>query len=129
MTIHTARPRRDGKKGEDVENCAKAVAAIAGVPAQINIASPQAGADGKLVADSITSWNVAVMFRRAMKRAAERHASKAKGIKAEVPVVWAALEIARTEWYREGRVPLHTLRADIDYAHFGSPHHLRCNWR
>lgn len=91
-TIHTARPGIViGKKGEDVEKLRKVVADIAGVPAQINIAEVRKPElDAKLVADSISSQlERRVMFRRA--------------------------EIARTEWYREGRVPLHTLRADIDY--------------
>ena len=96
VTIHTARPGVIiGKKGEDVEKLRKAVATIAGVPAQINISEiRKPELDAKLVADSISSQlERRVMFRRAMKRA-----------------------VARDEWYREGRVPLHTLRADIDYS-------------
>ena len=73
--------------------------------------------DAKLVADSITSQlERRVMFRRAMKRAVQNAMRLgAKGIKVEVSGRLGGAEIARTEWYREGRVPLHTLRADIDY--------------
>ncbi|MBW9849327.1 30S ribosomal protein S3, partial [Escherichia coli] len=90
----------------------------AGVPAQNNIAEvrkPERGA--KLVADSIISQlERRVMFRRAMKRAVQNAMRLgAKGIKVEVSGRRGGAEIARTEWYREGRVPLHTLRADIDY--------------
>ena len=100
VTIHTARPGIViGKKGEDVEKLRKVVADIAGVPAQINIAEVRR-----------------VMFRRAMKRAVQNAMRLgAKGIKVEVSGRLGGAEIARTEWYREGRVPLHTLRADIDY--------------
>lgn len=119
MTIHTARPGIViGKKGEDVEKLRKVVADIAGVPAQINIAEVRKPElDAKLVADSITSQlERRVMFRRAMKRAVQNAMRLgAKGIKVEVSGRLGGAEIARTEWYREGRVPLHTLRADIDY--------------
>lgn len=107
-----------GKKGEDVEKLRKVVADIAGVPAQINIAEVRKPElDAKLVADSITSQlERRVMFRRAMKRAVQNAMRLgAKGIKVEVSGRLGGAEIARTEWYREGRVPLHTLRADIDY--------------
>lgn len=119
VTIHTARPGIViGKKGEDVEKLRHAVAAIAGVPAQINIAEvKKPELDAKLVADSIASQlERRVMFRRAMKRAVQNAMrSGAKGIKVEVSGRLGGAEIARSEWYREGRVPLHTLRADIDY--------------
>ena len=114
VTIHTARPGIViGKKGEDVEKLRNAVSQIAGVPAQINIAE----LDAKLVADSIASQlERRVMFRRAMKRAVQSAMRLgAKGIKVEVSGRLGGAEIARSEWYREGRVPLHTLRADIDY--------------
>lgn len=107
-----------GKKGEDVEKLRNAVAAIAGVPAQINIAEvKKPELDAKLVADSIASQlERRVMFRRAMKRAVQNAMRLgAKGIKVEVSGRLGGAEIARSEWYREGRVPLHTLRADIDY--------------
>ncbi|KAA1447001.1 30S ribosomal protein S3, partial [Escherichia coli] len=91
---------------------------IAGVPAQINISEVRKPElDAKLVADSITSQlERRIMFRRAMKRAVQNAMRQgAKGIKVEVSGRLGGAEIARPEWYREGRVPLHTLRADIDY--------------
>ena len=119
IIIYTAKPGIViGKKGEDVEKLRKVVADIAGVPAQINIAEVRKPElDAKLVADSITSQlERRVMFRRAMKRAVQNAMRLgAKGIKVEVSGRLGGAEIARTEWYREGRVPLHTLRADIDY--------------
>ena len=119
VTIHTARPGIViGKKGEDVEKLRNAVSQIAGVPAQINIAEvKKPELDAKLVADSIASQlERRVMFRRAMKRAVQSAMRLgAKGIKVEVSGRLGGAEIARSEWYREGRVPLHTLRADIDY--------------
>jgi small subunit ribosomal protein S3 len=130
ITIHTARPGIViGKKGEDVEKLRNAVASIVNrykdkkekrdVAVQINIAEVRKPElDAKLVADSITSQlERRVMFRRAMKRAVQ-NAMKAgaKGIKVEVSGRLGGAEIARSEWYREGRVPLHTLRADIDYG-------------
>lgn len=120
VTIHTARPGIViGKKGEDVEKLRKRVAAIAGVPAQINISEiRKPELDAKLVADNISGQlERRVMFRRAMKRAVQNAMrTGAKGIKVEVSGRLGGAEIARTEWYREGRVPLHTLRADIDYS-------------
>ncbi|QSX33465.1 30S ribosomal protein S3 [Shewanella avicenniae] len=120
VTIHTARPGVViGKKGEDVEVLRNEVAKIAGTPAQINIAEiRKPELDSKLVADSIAQQlERRVMFRRAMKRAVQNAMRLgAKGIKVEVSGRLGGAEIARSEWYREGRVPLHTLRADIDYA-------------
>ncbi|MCL1076539.1 MULTISPECIES: 30S ribosomal protein S3 [Shewanella] len=120
VTIHTARPGVViGKKGEDVEVLRAEVAKIAGAPAQINIAEiRKPELDAKLVADSIAQQlERRVMFRRAMKRAVQNAMRLgAKGIKVEVSGRLGGAEIARSEWYREGRVPLHTLRADIDYA-------------
>lgn len=120
VTIHTARPGVViGKKGEDVEKLRTRVAKIAGVPAQINIAEVRKPElDAQLVGDSIASQlERRVMFRRAMKRAVQNAMRLgAKGIRVEVSGRLGGAEIARTEWYREGRVPLHTLRADIDYA-------------
>ncbi|ODP96802.1 MULTISPECIES: 30S ribosomal protein S3 [Salinivibrio] len=120
VTIHTARPGVViGKKGEDVEKLRAHVAKLAGVPAQINIAEVRKPElDAQLVGDSIASQlERRVMFRRAMKRAVQNAMRLgAKGIKVEVSGRLGGAEIARTEWYREGRVPLHTLRADIDYA-------------
>ncbi|MBT1446590.1 30S ribosomal protein S3 [Shewanella sp. JM162201] len=120
VTIHTARPGVViGKKGEDVEVLRAEVAKISGTPAQINIAEiRKPELDAKLVADSIgQQLERRVMFRRAMKRAVQNAMRiGAQGIKVEVSGRLGGAEIARTEWYREGRVPLHTLRADIDYA-------------
>jgi small subunit ribosomal protein S3 len=120
VTIHTARPGVViGKKGEDVEKLRQKVATLAGVPAQINISEVRKPElDSQLVAESIASQlERRVMFRRAMKRAVQNAMRiGAKGIKVEVSGRLGGAEIARAEWYREGRVPLHTLRADIDYA-------------
>jgi small subunit ribosomal protein S3 len=120
VTIHTARPGVViGKKGEDVEKLRQRISAITGVPAQINISEVRKPElDAQLVADGIASQlERRVMFRRAMKRAVQNAMRLgAKGIKVEVSGRLNGAEIARTEWYREGRVPLHTLRADIDYA-------------
>ncbi len=120
VTIHTARPGVViGKKGEDVEKLRARVSKIAGVPAQINIAEVRKPElDGKLVADSISSQlERRVMFRRAMKRVVQNAMRQgAEGVKVQIGGRLGGAEIARSEWYREGRVPLHTLRADIDYA-------------
>jgi small subunit ribosomal protein S3 len=120
VTIHTARPGVViGKKGEDVEKLRTKVALIAGVSAQINIAEVRKPEmDAQLVADGIASQlERRVMFRRAMKRAVQNAMRLgAKGIKVEVSGRLGGADIARSEWYREGRVPLHTLRADIDYS-------------
>jgi len=120
VTIYTARPGIViGKKGEDVEKLRIKVAKITGVPAQINISEVRKPElDAKLVSESITSQlERRVMFRRAMKRSVQNAMRQgAKGIKVEVSGRLGGAEIARREWYREGRVPLHTLRADIDYS-------------
>ena len=96
-----------------------AVSKLAGTPAQINIAEiRKPELDAKLVADSIAQQlERRVMFRRAMKRAVQNAMRiGAQGIKVQVSGRLGGAEIARDEWYREGRVPLHTLRADIDYS-------------
>jgi small subunit ribosomal protein S3 len=120
VTIHTARPGVViGKKGEDVEKLRLHIAKLAGVPAQINISEiRKPELDAQLVGESIASQlERRVMFRRAMKRAVQNAMRiGAKGIKVQVSGRLGGAEIARAEWYREGRVPLHTLRADIDYA-------------
>ncbi|GLP97737.1 30S ribosomal protein S3 [Paraferrimonas sedimenticola] len=120
VTIHTARPGVViGKKGEDVEKLRQEIAKFTGTSAQINIAEVRKPElESKLVAESIASQlERRVMFRRAMKRAVQNAMRLgAKGIKVEVSGRLGGAEIARTEWYREGRVPLHTLRADIDYS-------------
>ncbi len=120
ITIHTARPGIViGKKGEDVEKLRNEVTKMMGVPVHINIEEVRKPElDGKLVAESVASQlERRVMFRRAMKRAVQNAMRLgAKGIKIQVSGRLGGAEIARAEWYREGRVPLHTLRADIDYA-------------
>lgn len=120
VTIHTARPGVViGKKGEDVEKLRKKVQKLTGAPSQINISEVRKPElDSQLVADNIAGQlERRVMFRRAMKRAVQNAIRLgAKGIKVEVSGRLGGAEIARTEWYREGRVPLHTLRADIDYS-------------
>ena len=120
ITIFTARPGIViGKKGEDVEALRNTLTAKMGIPVQINIEEiRRPDLDAQLVADGVASQlERRVMFRRAMKRAVQ-NAMKAgaEGIRIQVSGRLGGAEIARTEWYREGRVPLHTLRADIDYA-------------
>ncbi|MFA5494220.1 MAG: 30S ribosomal protein S3 [Porticoccaceae bacterium] len=120
ITIHTARPGVViGKKGEDVDKLRLAVAAEMGVPVHINIEEVRKpDLDAALVAQNIAQQlERRVMFRRAMKRAVQNSMRQgAEGIKIQVGGRLGGAEIARSEWYREGRVPLHTLRADIDYA-------------
>ncbi|MFD2232012.1 30S ribosomal protein S3 [Alkalimarinus sediminis] len=120
ITIHTARPGIViGKKGEDVDKLRKQISEMMGVPVHINIEEiRKPDLDAKLVAASVASQlERRVMFRRAMKRAVQNAMRQgAKGIKIQVGGRLGGAEIARSEWYREGRVPLHTLRADIDYA-------------
>jgi small subunit ribosomal protein S3 len=120
ITISTARPGIViGKKGEDVERLRREVARLMKTPVQINIDEiRRPDLDARLVAEGIASQlERRVMFRRAMKRAVQNTMrAGAKGIKVEVSGRLGGAEIARTEWYREGRVPLHTLRADIDYS-------------
>jgi small subunit ribosomal protein S3 len=120
VTIHTARPGIViGKKGEDVEVLRADVSKQMGVPVHINIEEiRKPDLDASLVGQSVASQlERRVMFRRAMKRAVQNAMRQgAEGIKIQVSGRLGGAEIARTEWYREGRVPLHTLRADIDYA-------------
>jgi len=120
ITIHTARPGIViGKKGEDVDKLRRKISEMMGVPVHINIEEiRKPDLDAKLVAASVASQlERRVMFRRAMKRAVQNAMRQgAKGIKIQVGGRLGGAEIARSEWYREGRVPLHTLRADIDYA-------------
>ena len=120
ITIVTARPGIViGKKGEDVEKLRQTLTTMMGVPVHINIEEvrkPELNA--QLVADSIASQlERRVMFRRAMKRSIQNAMrAGAQGIKIMLSGRLGGAEIARTEWSREGRVPLHTFRADIDYA-------------
>ncbi len=120
ITIHTARPGIViGKKGDDVEKLRTAITNMMGVPVQINIEEiRKPELDALLVAQGVASQlERRVMFRRAMKRAVQNAMRLgAKGIKVQVGGRLGGAEIARSEWYREGRVPLHTLRADIDYG-------------
>ncbi len=120
ITIHTARPGIViGKKGEDVDKLRRKISEMMGVPVHINIEEiRKPDLDAKLVAAGVANQlERRVMFRRAMKRAVQNAMRQgAKGIKIQVGGRLGGAEIARSEWYREGRVPLHTLRADIDYA-------------
>lgn len=120
ITIHTARPGIViGKKGEDVDKLRKDLSNKMGVPVHINIEEiRKPDLDAKLVAQNVAQQlERRVMFRRAMKRVVQNAMRQgAEGIKVQVGGRLGGAEIARTEWYREGRVPLHTLRADIDYA-------------
>ena len=120
LTIYTARPGIViGKKGEDVEKLRNELSRKMGVPVHINIEEiRKPDLDAQLVADSIAQQlERRVMFRRAMKRAMQNAMRQgAGGIKVQVGGRLGGAEIARTERYHEGRVPLHTLRADIDYA-------------
>ena len=121
ITIHTARPGIViGKRGEDVDKLRAAVSAEMGVPVHINIEEiRKPDLDATLVAQSVCQQlERRVMFRRAMKRAVQNAIRQgAKGVKIQIGGRLGGAEIARSEWYREGRVPLHTFRADIDYAH------------
>jgi small subunit ribosomal protein S3 len=121
ITIHSARPGVViGKKGEDIENLKAQLRRLLGVQAvHVNIEEiRKPEVDAQLVADSIAQQlEKRIMFRRAMKRAMQNAMRLgAQGIKIMSAGRLNGIEIARTEWYREGRVPLHTLRADIDYG-------------
>jgi len=120
VVIHTARPGIViGKKGEDIDRMRKHIASMTGLPTQVSveeIRKPEV--DSQLVADGICQQlEKRVMFRRAMKRSvSSAMRAGALGVKIMISGRLNGAEIARSEWYREGRVPLHTLRADIDYA-------------
>ncbi|MCO5117914.1 MAG: 30S ribosomal protein S3 [Burkholderiaceae bacterium] len=120
ITIYSARPGVViGKKGEDIEKLKKELAGQLGVPVAVNIEEiRKPEVDAQLIADSITQQlEKRIMFRRAMKRAMQNAMRLgAQGIKIMSAGRLNGIEIARTEWYREGRVPLHTLRAEIDYG-------------
>jgi small subunit ribosomal protein S3 len=121
VTIHTARPGIViGKKGADIEKLRKKVASMTKSEVHINIVEVRKPEiDSHLVAQSIAQQlERRVAFRRAMKRAVQSAMRLgAGGIRITCGGRLGGAEIARTEWYREGRVPLHTLRADIDYGH------------
>ena len=120
VTIHSARPGVIiGKKGADIETLRKKLAAMTASELHLNIVEVRKPElDAQLVAESIAQQlERRVSFRRAMKRAVQNAMRMgALGIRVNVAGRLGGAEIARTEWYREGRVPLHTLRADIDYA-------------
>ncbi|WP_417259808.1 30S ribosomal protein S3 [Celeribacter sp.] len=120
VTIHTARPGVIiGKKGADIETLRKKIATMTDSELHLNIVEVRKPElDAALVSESIAQQlERRVSFRRAMKRAVQNAMRMgALGIKVNVAGRLGGAEIARTEWYREGRVPLHTLRADIDYA-------------
>ncbi len=120
VTIHTARPGVViGKKGQDIEKLRQELQKVTGGEVHLNIVEiRKPEIDAKLVADNIAQQlERRVAFRRAMKRAVQSAMRLgAQGIRINCAGRLGGAEIARTEWYREGRVPLHTLRADIDYA-------------
>ena len=120
ITIHTARPGIViGKKGEDIEKLRREVSARMGVPTHISVAEiRKPELDAQLVAEGIAQQlERRIMFRRAMKRAVGNSMRLgALGIKVKLSGRLNGADIARSEWYREGRVPLHTLRADVDYG-------------
>ena len=121
VTIHTARPGVIiGKKGADIENLRKEVAKLTSSELHLNIVEiRKPEVDAQLLAENIAQQlERRVAFRRAMKRAVQNAMRMgALGIRINAGGRLGGAEIARVEWYREGRVPLHTLRADIDYAH------------
>jgi small subunit ribosomal protein S3 len=120
ITIFSARPGVViGKKGEDIESLKSQLQKMLGVPVHVNIEEVRKPElDAQLISDSIAQQlQKRIMFRRAMKRAITNAMRLgAQGIKIMSAGRLNGAEIARTEWYREGRVPLHTLRADIDYG-------------
>ncbi len=120
ITVYTARPGVViGKKGEDIERLRRAVADMMGTPVHINIEEVRKPElDAQLVAENVAQQlERRIMFRRAMKRAVQNAMRLgAEGIRINVAGRLNGAEIARSEWYREGRVPLHTLRANIDYG-------------
>ena len=120
VTVHTARPGVViGRKGQDIEALRSQLAAMTSSETLLNIVEVRKPEiDAQLVAESVAQQlERRVSFRRAMKRAVQNAMRMgALGIRVNVAGRLGGVEIARTEWYREGRVPLHTLRADIDYA-------------
>ena len=120
ITVHTARPGIViGRKGEDIDSLRQEISKMIGIPVQLNveeIRKPEL--DAQLVAEGVAQQlEKRIMYRRAMKRAVTNTMRLgAEGIKINVGGRLNGAEIARSEWYREGRVPLHTFRADIDYG-------------
>ena len=121
VTVHTARPGVIiGKKGADIEKLRRKLSEMSSSDVSLNIVEiRKPEVDAKLVAQGIGDQLIRrVAFRRAMKRAVQNAMRMgAQGIRINCGGRLGGAEIARVEWYREGRVPLHTLRADIDYAH------------
>lgn len=120
ITLHTSRPGVIiGKKGSDIEKLKKSISKMVSGDVNINILEvKKPELDSQLVADNIAQQlEKRVAFRRAMKRAVQSAMRLgAGGIRVNCSGRLGGAEIARTEWYREGRVPLHTLRADVDYG-------------
>ena len=120
MNIHSSRPGIIiGKKGEEIENLKRQIKKIVNLPTQVNIKEVRKpDLDATILAESVAQQlERRVQFRRAMKRAVQSALRQsAKGVRVEISGRLNGAEIARTEWYREGRVPLHTLRADVDYG-------------
>ena len=120
ISIYSARPGVViGKKGEDIESLKSQLQKMMGVPVHLNIEEiRKPEIDAQLVAENIAAQlEKRIMFRRAMKRSMQNAMRLgAQGVKIMSAGRLNGIEIARTEWYREGRVPLHTLRADIDYG-------------
>jgi len=120
ININTSRPGVViGKKGEEIEKIKKELKKLVNQNVKLNVVEvKQPDLDAQLVATSVTQQlEKRIMFRKAMKRAVQNTMRQgAKGIRIEVSGRLNGAEIARSEWYREGRVPLHTIKADIDYA-------------
>ena len=118
--IHTARPGVViGKRGEDIDRMREEITLLMGIPVTLSIQEiRKPDLDAQLLADSVAQQlERRVMFRRAMKRAVQNAMRQgAEGVKVRVAGRLGGAEIARSEWHSEGRVPLHTLRADIDYG-------------
>lgn len=120
VTIHTARPGMIiGKRGEDIDRLREKLTQIMNVPVSLNIQEiRKPDLEAQLVAANIAlQLEKRAMFRRVMKRAAQNTMRQgALGVKIKVSGRLGGAEIARSEWHKEGRVPLHTLRADVDYG-------------
>ena len=120
VTIHTARPGMIiGKRGEDIDRLREKLTQIMNVPVSLNIQEiRKPDLDAQLVAANIAlQLEKRAMFRRVMKRAAQNTMRQGSlGVKIKVSGRLGGAEIARSEWHKEGRVPLHTLRADVDYG-------------
>ena len=120
VVIHTARPGVViGKKGEDIDRMREEITKMMKIPVTLSIQEiRKPDLDAKLLADNVAQQlERRVMFRRAMKRAVQNAMRQgALGVKIRVAGRLGGAEIARAEWHKEGRVPLHTLRADVDYG-------------